>query len=1197
MDSSSLTAPLLADKPAELVLSGNVVIQSECKEWSGCVESSDEETNKVSRSKRRSNIKVTAERRSSRRATLQSTGGDFMTHRSSMRRRSSAASSRRGSFVPIMLPNCVVQVGKEWGALGDASSGESAVGNKMSQRMSTRMSHKMSMTRVASTRRRSVKAVLGGGALPVMTAAGEWGGQESSSDENVEEADGVQARRDRYAQMARRIEAQNQQGDALGDADEEAQNEAKKVEEAAATAFRKKLCFYCCFFFVLYNSIGVALLLLLTRGDAPVMVLCLAPPTIFMVALEIFLVHTDRDIMAKRATFLRQKDFARAAVYCVYCVVFLGCLFGYRLWRAYHYWHGYNFQRTFIEELDALDASRQVLADRSRWDSHYLLWAMPIVVSLTCVFSRGVSMDVPQVCFWLFVLVVATSSIVTQTLLYDYSASNWIRAQYGLVYDGFKWVKRSDDALQQFQRQHKWFRLTEVLGRMLVLAALSICIPQCRAGFTAVLLADYSLGLLCMCRVSGSSLKALVVSMPVLLVDLVRYVDEPGFALPGRRFSAWLRALRTLELIVAVASCSYFASNGSFDSLNPHSAWKGSNAFILLLLIVLSHSLHFAISRLSPLGQQRGDLFTAVLDGDLIAAEESLTFEGGCTINMALRDPTKQTALHFAAAKGSKEVVEFLLRQSADPAVADARGDTPLMIACKAGHLSVVESLLQPLDTETAVSLAPGGHSDDDNDDDDADESRTSSSSQEEMCARMTLSKRVRRATPDELLRQRNGLGESAASIARSLPKHQRQELLALLEPAEADVEGSHSPLGLPQSSLSKASHVSATSGNTSTSASMYMDVDIAGGEHLHVWVGPRPRNAIGEYAGLATFMFSRGIGDQLERLMETDRGAEVRFSRLRTEKTLGAGGFGKVIKVQDVSTGAVYAAKLQSKNKAAKQALREVEMLHANQHPLIIRLVQIFHTTVFYGILMEYCDLDLNKRIIEYGFSDSGQDRPEVVIGLPATLSARYCTCIMLALEYLHDRRIVFRDLKPENVLISSKIRCGCHEIDGDFAKLTDFGIARVIESALQPGQEEDVPSPKVQSMTMKAGTPAFMSSEALSGRDSVSSVDVAGFEWIIKRDWFGLGCCLLLMLLGERGGRRVMSGKHEVLLPPPSAEMFKILMESSDKELISDDAFDLLSKLLAEKARDRGDIRFLRSAPFLQGALVELEGQIGTE
>jgi len=43
------------------------------------------------------------------------------------------------------------------------------------------------------------------------------------------------------------------------------------------------------------------------------------------------------------------------------------------------------------------------------------------------------------------------------------------------------------------------------------------------------------------------------------------------------------------------------------------------------------------------------------------------------------------------------------------------------------------------------------------------------------------------------------------------------------------------------------------------------------------------------------------------------------------------------------------------------------------------------------------------------------------------------YGACILTALEYLHNNGIIFKDLKPENVIISKE----------GFAKLTDFGLS----------------------------------------------------------------------------------------------------------------------------------------------------------
>ena len=54
---------------------------------------------------------------------------------------------------------------------------------------------------------------------------------------------------------------------------------------------------------------------------------------------------------------------------------------------------------------------------------------------------------------------------------------------------------------------------------------------------------------------------------------------------------------------------------------------------------------------------------------------------------------------------------------------------------------------------------------------------------------------------------------------------------------------------------------------------------------------------------------------------------------------------------------------------------------------------------------------------------------------GMEEPLAKYYIASLVLALEYLHEAGIVYRDLKPENVFIDS----------GGFVKLGDFGFAKV--------------------------------------------------------------------------------------------------------------------------------------------------------
>ena len=141
----------------------------------------------------------------------------------------------------------------------------------------------------------------------------------------------------------------------------------------------------------------------------------------------------------------------------------------------------------------------------------------------------------------------------------------------------------------------------------------------------------------------------------------------------------------------------------------------------------------------------------------------------------------------------------------------------------------------------------------------------------------------------------------------------------------------------------------------------------------------------------------------------------------------LGKGSFGEVYLVQKIDTKENYAMKVLRKEKIMNQnllkyAMAERNVLSISNHPFIVKLNFAFQTNTKLFLIMEYCKGgDLSKHLyFEKRFSEQ---------------RAKFYICeILLGLEYLHKRDIIFRDLKPDNVVLDEK----------GFAKLADFGMSK---------------------------------------------------------------------------------------------------------------------------------------------------------
>lgn len=151
---------------------------------------------------------------------------------------------------------------------------------------------------------------------------------------------------------------------------------------------------------------------------------------------------------------------------------------------------------------------------------------------------------------------------------------------------------------------------------------------------------------------------------------------------------------------------------------------------------------------------------------------------------------------------------------------------------------------------------------------------------------------------------------------------------------------------------------------------------------------------------------------------------------------------------------------------------------------------------------------------------------------GLPEDVARFYIASIVLALEYLHDHNIVYRDLKPENVFIDQQ----------GYPKLGDFGFAKVLDAGKR-------------TYTF-CGTPGYVAPENILAHGYGTSVD-----------WWGLGIVMFVLLTGRQP---FTSPKSE----DPMVVMRRIVDEEFDVKFtpyVSSAAKDLVLRLLERKPTRR--------------------------
>lgn len=194
------------------------------------------------------------------------------------------------------------------------------------------------------------------------------------------------------------------------------------------------------------------------------------------------------------------------------------------------------------------------------------------------------------------------------------------------------------------------------------------------------------------------------------------------------------------------------------------------------------------------------------------------------------------------------------------------------------------------------------------------------------------------------------------------------------------------------------------------------------------------------------------------------------------TLKVIGRGGFGRVLLVRKKDSGRVYAMKVLKKAVIAargeiEHTKTEKNVLARLDHPFLAKLHFSFQTAENLYIVMDFINggelfhhLSREKRFSE--------ERAKF-----------YAAQIVSGMSYLHANGIIYRDLKPENLLLSAQ---------GNII-MTDFGLSK-----------EGLEAKDARTATF-CGTPEYLAPEIIRGDDYTKAID-----------WWSVGTLIYEMLTG---------------------------------------------------------------------------------
>lgn len=153
----------------------------------------------------------------------------------------------------------------------------------------------------------------------------------------------------------------------------------------------------------------------------------------------------------------------------------------------------------------------------------------------------------------------------------------------------------------------------------------------------------------------------------------------------------------------------------------------------------------------------------------------------------------------------------------------------------------------------------------------------------------------------------------------------------------------------------------------------------------------------------------------------------EQQIGKYRLVKTIGKGNFARVMLARHILTNNEVAIKIIDKTQLNPNSLeklfREVSIMKILQHPNIVKLYEVLETDKTLYLVMEYVN---NGEVFEY-LVKNGR--------MKENIARQKFRQIVSAVQYLHSKKIIHRDLKAENLLLDQNLD----------VKIVDFGFSNM--------------------------------------------------------------------------------------------------------------------------------------------------------